>query len=93
MCVGGGGSSREGDIFGKNAFPDNCFYWPQGQEATLCTLYFYKLIFVNWFTVQFGENQLLKNVSRMARMAGVSPEDPEERMKDEKMPRRGSTAL
>lgn len=32
-------------------------------------------------------------IGRMARMAGVSPEDPEERMKDEKMPRRGSTAL
>ena len=77
----------------ENAFPDNSFYWPQGHESTLCTVNFYNLIFVNQSTVQLGENQLLKNVSRMARMAGVSPEDPEERMKDEKMPRRGSTAL
>ena len=75
----------------------------QGKEAYLGRMHFlttisvgpnfYNLIFVNRSTVQLGENQLIKDVSRMARMAGVSPEDPEERMKDEKMPRRGSTAL
>merc|ERR1712083_304713 len=31
-------------------------------------------------------------IGRMARMAGVSPEDPDERVKDQQLPRRGSSA-
>ena len=79
----GRSSSREGGIFGKNAFPDNNFCWPQFLQFDFCEPVY--------CTVRWKPTP--KNVSRMARMAGVSPEDPEERMKDEKMPRRGSTAL
>ena len=74
---------REGGIFGKNAFLDNSFCWPQFLQFDFCEPVY--------CTVRWKPTP--KNVSRMARMAGVSPEDPEERMKDEKMPRRGSTAL
>ena len=36
----GGPVLREGDIFGKNAFSNISFYWPQDQESSLCDMNF-----------------------------------------------------
>ena len=42
----GGPVLREEDIFGKNAFSDISFYWPNDQESTLGNMNFQNLIFV-----------------------------------------------